>query len=194
MKLVRRGRTKVSPEGFMTRERDDGTRSPGVGVPMWGSVNAVLGYACSAAIASVFYIIWLCESLSYAAAQGPTMSLQFRLGFSVFLCVFGGFLLALGLMIAPWLLAVRGYRRVKLPGWIYYSAIGAVSTVVIGCATSSLAPKPLFVEDQTFIEGAMIAAERQGVCMLLAGLLFGLTYWFLSGRRRSAATAAGARP
>ncbi len=100
---------------------------------------------------------------------------------------------ALGLMIVPWLLAVRGYRRIKLPGWIYYSSIGAVGTVVIGCATSSLAPKPLFIEDQTFIEGAIMAAERQGVCMLLAGLLFGLTYWFLSGRHQPAATAAGTK-
>jgi hypothetical protein len=172
----------------MKRGIDDGTRSPDVGFPMRRSVNPVLGYACSAAIASAFYIIWVCMSISYDD-PGQTTSLQFRFGLAVFLFVFGGFMIALGLMIAPWLLAVRVYRRVKLPGWIYYSAIGAVSTLVIGCATSSLSPKPLFVEDQTFIEGAIIAAERQGVCMLLAGLLFGLTYWILSGRRRPAGVA-----
>jgi hypothetical protein len=44
----------------------------------------------------------------------------------------------------------------------------------------------LVIEDQTFVEGAMIAAEREGLCMLLAGVFFGLTYWFLSGRRRPA--------
>jgi hypothetical protein len=121
--------------------------------------------------------------MSPAAAPGDTTSLQFTFGFAVFLCVFGGFIPAIGLMIAPWLLAVLLYRRVSVPGWIYYSAIGAISTALIGCATSSLAPKPLFIEDQTFVEGVIIAAERQGVCMLLAGLLFGISFWFLSGRR-----------
>jgi hypothetical protein len=110
----------------------------------------------------------------------------------VFFSIFGGFVPALGLMIAPWLLVVRGYRQVQLPGWIYFSAVGAVSTVVVGCVTASLAPKPLFIEDQTFLEGAIVAAERQGVCMLLAGLLFGLTYWILSERRRTIAISAGA--
>ena len=147
------------------------------------AINPVLGYACSAAFASGFYILWLYISMSSDAAPGQTTSLQFRLGFAVFFCAFGGFIPAIVLMIVPWLLAVLIYRRVSVPGWIYYSAIGAVSTALIGCATSSLAPKPLFIEDQTFIEGVIIAAERQGVCMLLAGLLFGTSFWFLSGRR-----------
>lgn len=145
-------------------------------------MNPVLGYVCSAAVASTFYIIWLCIIL-HAAASEQTINLPLEFGLAVFLYVFGGFLAAMGLMIVPWLLAVRVYRWVKLPGWIYYAAIGAVSTLVLGCSTSSLAPKPLFVEDQTFFEGAVIAAERQGVCMLLTGLLFGFTFWFLSGRR-----------
>ena len=167
----------------MTNGLNDGTRSPIVGFPMPGPMNPILGYLFSATAATAFYIIWLCAI---------TTSLQFRLGFAVFFSIFGGFVPALGLMIAPWLLVVRGYRWVQLPGWIYFSAVGAVSTVVVGCVTSSLAPKPLFIEDQTFLEGTIIAAERQGVCMLLAGLLFGLTYWILSERRRTIAISAGA--
>ena len=178
----------------MTYGSGGGTRSSSVGFPVQWSMNPILGYICSAIVASAFYIIWVCVSLSYALRLPPglTASLQLRLGIALLLCVVGGFVPALLIMIAPWLLAVRGYRRVHLPGWIYFSAIGAVSTAVIGCATASLSPKPLFIEDQTFLEGAIVAAERQGVCMLLAGLLFGLTYWFLSGRRRAVATAVGA--
>ncbi len=176
----------------MTNGLNDGTRSPIVGFPLPGSMNPILGYLLSATVATAFYIIWVCADIAYAAAPGQTTSLQFRLGLAVFFSIFGGFVPALGLMIAPWLLVVRGYRWVQLPGWIYFSAVGAVSTVVVGCVTSSLAPKPLFIEDQTFLEGAIIAAERQGVCMLLAGLLFGLTYWILSERRRTIAISAGA--
>ena len=41
------------------------------------------------------------------------------------------------------------------------------------------------MEDQTFFEGARIAAERQGVCFAVAGILHGLTYWFLAEKGRS---------
>ena len=171
---------------------NDGTRSPVVCFPPPGSMNPILGYLFSAAVAIAFYIIWLWAVTAYAAPR-ETASLEFRLWFVVSFAIFGGFVPALGLMIAPWLLVVRRYRRVQLPGWIYFPVAGAVSTIVVGCITLSLAPKPLFI-DQTFFEGAVIAVEREGVCMLLAGLLFGMTYWFLSGRRRTIAISAGAGP
>ena len=145
-------------------------------------IKLILGYACSAAIASGFYIFYLGLTTS-SDPDSEHVSLEFKLAFWLFFSVFGGFIPALGLMIVPWLIAVLMYRRVSVPGWIYYPAIGAVSTTLIGCATWSLAPKPLFVEDQTFVEDVITAAESQGVCTLFAGLLFGISFWFLSGRR-----------
>src|ERR1700727_3528425 len=53
---------------------------------------------------------------------------------------------------------------------------------LVGCAMSSLAPKPLFIEDQTFFEGFRIAVERQGLVFLLAGAGFGCLYWLVSER------------
>lgn len=54
--------------------------------------------------------------------------------------------------------------------------------VLIGCAASSLSPKPLFIEDQTFLEGVLIALERQGFCLALAGTIIGIGYWFFAER------------
>ena len=69
-------------------------------------------------------------------------------------------------------------------GLTYFSLIGAATILVIGSMISSLSPKPLFIEDQTFLEGFMIAIERQGICLLLTGFVFGLTFWLVSERLR----------
>jgi hypothetical protein len=58
--------------------------------------------------------------------------------------------------------------------------------ISIGCAASSVSPKPLFIEDQTFIEGVLIALERQGACLALAGTILGLGYWFLAEKNVAA--------
>jgi hypothetical protein len=147
-------------------------------------MNPILGYVCSAMTATAFYAIWL-FTIAYTASPDDPTKLQSAIVFAIFICVFGGFLPALGLLIAPWLVAVRLYRRVNIPGSIFYPVIGATSLAALACITASLAPKLLFVEDQTFLEGVMIAAERQGPCFLLAGAVFGLTYWLC--RRRTAA-------
>jgi hypothetical protein len=54
--------------------------------------------------------------------------------------------------------------------------------ILIGCVMSSVSPKPLFIEDQTFLEGALIALQRQGVGLALAGMIIGLGYWFFAER------------
>ena len=74
---------------------------------------------------------------------------------------------------------VLGYRSLRISGPLYFAGIGALLTFVIGCATTSLSPKPLFIEDQAFFEGAIIAAEREGIILLLGGATFGFIYWFL---------------
>jgi hypothetical protein len=102
-------------------------------------------------------------------------------------------------MAVPWYLSMRWYDRLQLSGligpvrWydraqrfgmIFFSLFGAATTLVLGSAISSLSPKPLFVEDQTFLEGFMVAIERQGICLLLTGCVFGLTFWLVSERLR----------
>ena len=94
--------------------------------------------------------------------------------------LFTVFLPALGLMFLPWLAALRACRRLAIPGAAFHASVGAAATLLVGCATASLAPKPLFVEDQTFLEGAMVAAERQGLVLLAAGAALGLTSWGLA--------------
>ena len=86
--------------------------------------------------------------------------------------------------VHPWVLTVWGYGKVRRWGAVYFSSVGAVLTLVLGCITSSLSPKPLFIEDQTFIEGVMMAAQRQGIPMLTAGAVFGIAYWLISERKK----------
>jgi hypothetical protein len=60
--------------------------------------------------------------------------------------------------------------------------------ILVGCAASSVSPKPLFIEDQTFLEGVFIALERQGVCLALAGAIIGAGYWFLAEKHAISAS------
>jgi hypothetical protein len=91
---------------------------------------------------------------------------------------------ALVFLAAPWVLAVIWYKRLRRSGLMYFCLLGAAFTLAIGCATSSLSPKPLFIEDRTFLEGCSIAFKRQGACLILTGFVFGLTFWLISERKR----------
>jgi hypothetical protein len=146
-----------------------------------GNANRLLGYLASFLCASLFYIVWF--AIESWTSSG-NVSLLFHIGIAVFFWLFEGMAAALVLMALPWYLAVVLYERLQSSGLIYFALIGAATTTVIGCATASLAPKPLFIEDQTFLQGFMIAVERQGICMLLAGIVFGGTFWLVSERRR----------
>jgi hypothetical protein len=117
-------------------------------------------------------------------AADSYVGIRFRIGIAIFFWLFGGMAAALVLITVPWYLAVIWRDRVKRFGLVYYCLIGAVFTLAIGSATASLSPKPLFVEDQTFFEGCMIAVQRQGIGLLLTGLVFGLTFWLVSERER----------
>ena len=139
-------------------------------------------YSVSGMFASLIYVIWLTVSLRFWSGQ-PHASLIFALGFSLFFWLAGGFALTLLLMIVPWIIAVWAYRKLRWASPLYFSGIGAVIVFTLGCATASIAPKPLFIEDQTFLEGALIAAERQGVCLLFAGVALGTCYWWFGERQ-----------
>jgi len=149
-----------------------------------GNVHRLVGYLASFTTASLFYMVWLAVQ---SRTPGSHETLRFNIGIALFFWIFGGMAAALVLMAFPWYLAVVSHDRLQRFGLMYFSLIGAATTFAIGCATSSLAPKPLFVEDQTFREGFLIAAQRQGLCLLLTGFVFGLTFWFVSERRRHCA-------
>lgn len=146
-----------------------------------GTANLIIGYLSSVALATLFYVVWMLVSFFVGE---PHVSFRFRLGFTLFWWFFEGTAVALVLLFLPWCLAVWGYRRLQYSGLVYFGLTGAAATFIIGCGTASLSPKPLFIEDQTFLEGFMVAVERQGFCLLLTGLVFGITYWFVSESRR----------
>jgi hypothetical protein len=95
----------------------------------------------------------------------------------------GGFAPALLVMIAPWSLAVLAYRKLRWCSRLYFLGMGACMVFVLGCTSASLAPKPFFVQEQTFLQGAGMAAGREGIVFLLAGLAFGACYWYFGEQR-----------
>lgn len=111
------------------------------------------------------------------------LGFEFRLTFAILFWVAGGFAATLLVTIVPWILAVSAYRKLRWPGQLYFPGVGAFVLFVLGCTSASLAPKPLFVQDQTFLQGAVIAAEREGIAFLLAGFAFGACYWFFAERQ-----------
>jgi hypothetical protein len=133
----------------------------------------------SALVASAIYIGWMTTTLTLST--GVTHA-GFNLGFSLWLWLTGGFVGTLVVMVMPWLIAVWAYRRLRWSNRIYFPPVGGFFVFVIGCAMASVSPKPLWIEDQTFFEGAMIAAGRQGLSFLVSGLVFGVSYWLLSER------------
>jgi hypothetical protein len=148
-----------------------------------GKASRLIGYLASVASASLFYVV--CFVVTVKLREHPTrVSVLFEIGIAFFFLLFGGMGAAFVLMAFPWYLSVRLYDRLQRFGFLYFCLIGAATTLVIACSTSSLSPKPLFIEDQTFLEGFIIAIERQGVCLLATGVVFGLTFWLVSERLR----------
>ena len=96
--------------------------------------------------------------------------------------LFGGFAFVFLPLILPWIVAVRVFPRDRYSGKLYFPLVGAALIFVLGCVVASLMPKPLFVEDQTFFAGVLLAAKREGLCFALAGIIFGAAYWFLCER------------
>ena len=141
----------------------------------------IIGYAAGATLASLMYVGWLME---YMGSDPDTAQLGFgfRLLFASFFWLTEGFALTLFLMIAPWSLAVSAYGIFRRFGRLYFPAVGALIVFTLGCATASISWKPLFIEDQTFLEGAVVAAQRQGLGFILAGIAFGVSYWLFGER------------
>ena len=141
------------------------------------SAIRVAGYAVSSAVASVFYIGWI-----IVEAGGGPGSFQTRLIAALILYMFGGFSAALVLMTLPWAAVVWISRKAQALGPLYFACSGALSMLLVGCVASSASPKPIFVEYQSFWEGALITLKRQGACLALSGMIIGFGYWFLAER------------
>jgi len=139
----------------------------------------------SAIAASLVYIAWLLVDMIRMRPDAARMA--FDLSFSVLLWLSGGFAVTLVLLMFPWAFAVWLRSRLRLSGGIFFPVVGAFFIVVIGCAMASISPKPLWIEDQTFLEGALIAAARQGLSFMLSGIAFGASYWFVTERQFSVA-------
>jgi hypothetical protein len=149
-----------------------------------GGAHPAIGYLWGAALALAFYILWTSVALVPSVVGGKPTSPLLRIGVAVLFGIFG-FAPALVLMIGPWMAIIHGYKALRNYGAVYFAVSGSCLTFIIACSVASILPKPMFVEDQTFFEGARIAAERQGLCFFLAGLLLGLTHWSISARRRA---------
>ena len=145
----------------------------------------VAGYAVSAMLASLIYVVWLTVSITFGGVGITHPGLIFGFEFALVFLFVGGFALALLLMIVPWAIAVWTRLMMRWDGRIYFAGVGALLVFTLGCTTASLLPKPFWIEDQTFLEGAAIAAERQGVCLLLSGIAFGTCYWWIERQIRA---------
>lgn len=147
-------------------------------------MKRAIGYIVGATAASLFYATYFMWWTEESTPTAPQASFGFQLGLALFFWLTAGFCATISVMALLWIAVVRAYAIVRLSGPAYFGGFGAVLTLVLGCTVSSLTPKPFFIEDQTFLEGFLIVAQRQGVCLLLAGFILGLTYWSIGERRK----------
>ena len=146
-------------------------------------LNACAGFFAAALLASLIYTVGLLVVIMEMKPDVELVDLKFIFGFAFFFWIFGGFGATLVLIALPWATAVKLYRNgLRCSAPIYFPGMGALLFFVVGCAAAAQAPKPLFIEDQTFIQGVVLAADRQGLLFLASGMIFGLAYWFLSER------------
>lgn len=138
-----------------------------------------LGYVVSSLLAILFYVAWIFCELSLSG-RGAHEQFVGTLGGLIWFALFGGFGVVFLALILPWAVAVSVRPTARWSGRLYFTFLGAILVFVLGCLISSLMPKPLFIEDQTFFEGVIIAVKRQGICFALAGSVFGASYWFVS--------------
>ncbi len=145
-------------------------------------MRPVLGYTLSAMAASVFFITWRVVDFLFSGPPDTHVGFRLSLGFAVFFWLMDGFCATLFVMVLPWFAALWAFNKLRWSGRVCCEVTGAIVTLITGSAMTSLAPKPFWIEDQTFLEGFLIGLQRQGLSYFLAGLLFGLTYWLLAVR------------
>ena len=70
-------------------------------------------------------------------------------------------------------------------GRIYFPGVGALLLFTLGCTAAAISPKPFWIADQTFLEAAVITAQREGLCLLFCGFALGACYSWLERRIRA---------
>lgn len=139
----------------------------------------VAGYAFSAVLAWIFYVSWIAIETSFSSPG----NLRDQFFSALLFCVMGGFSAALLVMSALWIVVVWTHRRIRRSAGAYFACAGAILMVLAGCVASSLSPKPILIEDQTFFEGVFITFQRQGLCLALSGAILGLGHWFFAEKQ-----------
>jgi hypothetical protein len=139
-------------------------------------------YGVSAIVALLLYIVSLAVYISVSDPQAAKPGFLFGIGFAIVFSLLGGFALAFLLMLVPWAIAAWIQLKTRWNGRIYFPAAGALLVFILGCAAASISPKPLFVDEQTFWEGALLTAQREGLALLIAGIAFGVCYGWLERR------------
>jgi len=145
-----------------------------------GAENRFAGYLTAAAAGSFVYTTGGLIDFVLTGPGYPVLD-ALKIVLAIWLLVF--FMAVVG-MFLPWRLAIWVSRLANWASIFYFVGTAAVATLVVGCVMSSLFPKLSFIEDQTFFEGMRVAAERQGWLLRITGIAGGLTYWFVSERRR----------
>ena len=142
-------------------------------------------YAVSALLASLIYVVWLSVSIAFGESGTTHPSVRFGFGFAFVFLFVGGFGLALLLMVVPWAIVVLAQLKTRWDGRIYYPGVGALLLFTLGCTAAAISPKPFWIADQTFLEAAVIAAQREGLCLLFCGFALGACYSWLERRIRA---------
>ena len=106
---------------------------------------SVVGYAVGATSASLIYVGWFVFVTDRIEPEASQVGLGVRLLIGLFFWVAGGFGPMLLVLIIPWALAVSAYRKFRRAGQFYFPGVGAFVLLILGCASASLAPKPLFM-------------------------------------------------
>jgi hypothetical protein len=158
--------------------------------------KSIGGFVATALVRAIAYLIsavvgWIVYFSCIAARiPGPGSNSDRHLAALIFSLV-GGFAVALVLTTLAWIFVVWIHLKSRRTGPAYLVGFGALIMILNGCIASSLSWKPLFIEDQTFLEGVLIALKRQGAILAVAGASLGFVYWLLAERfiaRKNAVT------
>ena len=119
-----------------------------------GNANRLVGYLASVTSASIFYVVWFVVSFEQNRTPDGHVTVLFKIGLAFFFWLFEGMGAAFLLMAFPWYLAVVWHDRLQRFGLMYFSLIGAATTIAIGCGTSSLSQNHSLLKTRHFLKGS----------------------------------------
>ena len=147
-------------------------------LPVW------MSYMLSLVLASLLYLAFLTFRFF-----DPLEGVQSAFVAAEFEYCFGGFLLALVVLILPWIVIVLTHHLLEVARFnniVYFILAGALSFFFINCWTS--VPVPFDFGETTHMQTIFAAIEHQGLYFLACGGLFGATYCILGVPRTNRKT------